>query len=169
MRPTALYLVVTAFILSACANGFSNKQASAPDAGHRGDAAAISRVLDNLHDAASKADEARYFSLFYPGGVFLGTDATERWTIPQFREYAHARFATGRGWTYTLVERHIDFSPDGDAAWFDELLNNSRYGLCRGTGVLLRDGSTWKIAQYHLTIPVPNDIAEDVANQIKAR
>ncbi len=56
---------------------------------------AIAKTLDALHAAASKPDEARYFALFAPGAVFIGTDATERWTIEEFRSYAHARFATG--------------------------------------------------------------------------
>ncbi len=164
MRLISLLFITAACILPACTSAHHTHNSNSTSS----DSAAISRVLDDFHDAASKADETRYFSHFASNGVFLGTDATERWTVAQFREYAHARFATGRGWTYTLVERHIDFSPDGDCAWFDELLNNARYGLCRGTGVLLRHGSDWKIAQYHLTIPVPNDLAEDVANQIKA-
>src|SRR5438067_6674996 len=40
--------------------------------------AAINQVLDDWHDAASKADEERYFGHFANGAVFLGTDATER-------------------------------------------------------------------------------------------
>jgi hypothetical protein len=41
----------------------------------------IAAVLDDWHQAASVADEARYFGYFAPNGVFMGTDATERWTV----------------------------------------------------------------------------------------
>src|SRR5262245_39513162 len=94
----------------------------------------ISACLSTLHDAASKADGDRYFKLFTADAVFLGTDATERWPIDEFKAYAMKRFATGTGWTYTLHEnsRHITIA--NDIAWFDELLDNAKYGHCRGTG-----------------------------------
>ena len=44
----------------------------------------IGAVLDDWHQAASVADEARYFGHFAPNGVFMGTDATERWTAAQY-------------------------------------------------------------------------------------
>ena len=49
----------------------------------------VTAALDDFHDAAAKADEDRYFGRFAPGGVFLGTDATERWDVKAFRAYAH--------------------------------------------------------------------------------
>lgn len=66
-----------------------------------------------------------------------------------------------------MTAREIDFSPDGNTAWFDELLNNEAYGTSRGTGVLIRTGEGWKIVQYHLTFPIPNDLAGDFTAQIK--
>ena len=131
---------------------------------------AVTAVLDALHRHAAAADEDAYFALFAPDGVFFGTDATERWTVEEFRAYAHARFATGRGWTYVLRDgtRHIAFDPAGQVAWFDELLDNANYGLTRGTGVLRKVDGAWKIAQYHLTIPVPNALADTVVRQIRA-
>lgn len=130
----------------------------------------VSSVLDALHHNASIADEEAYFGLFAPEGVFLGTDATERWTLEQFRAYAHGPFSEGRGWTYILREgtRMIEFSPDGSVAWFDEILDNENYGETRGTGVLRWDGDDWKIAQYHLVIPVPNDLASDLVERIRS-
>ena len=38
----------------------------------------VATVLDDWHQAASVADEARYFGHFAPNGIFMGTDATER-------------------------------------------------------------------------------------------
>ena len=55
----------------------------------------MTRTLDALHVAASKADGERYFALFAPDAVFLGTDATERWTLEEFKNYAGERFKTG--------------------------------------------------------------------------
>lgn len=132
----------------------------------------IERTLDGFHDAASKADEARYFSILAGNGVFLGTDDSERWTAREFRAYAHPFFSQGKGWTYTTRERHITLSERGDIAWFDEQLDNAKYGRCRGSGVLVLvpdapAGGGWKIAQYNLTVPIPNDLLEGVAKQIR--
>jgi len=135
------------------------------------DESRIREVLDALHDAASKADGKRYFELFAPDAVFLGTDATERWPIDEFKTYAMKRFETGTGWTYHLVkdERHISLRKDGSFAWFDELLENAKYGTCRGSGVLRKIDDQWKIAQYNLSIPIPNEIALDVVKMIRER
>lgn len=133
--------------------------------------AAASAVLDALHHNASVADEDAYFALFAPDGVFFGTDATERWTVEEFRAYAHPYFSAGRGWTYGLRPgtRNIAFDPSGTVAWFDEILDNANYGETRGTGVLRRIGGEWKIAQYHLTIPVPNALADTLVAMIRAQ
>lgn len=129
---------------------------------------AVAAVLDAFHDAASEADGDRYFALFAEDGVFLGTDATERWTVEQFKAYALPFFEQGRGWTYSPTERHVYVSDDGTTAWFDERLSNASLGDTRGTGVLvLRDGD-WKVAQYNLTIPVPNELASDLVARIRA-
>ncbi len=133
------------------------------------DPAAVAAVLDNLHDAASKADGKRYFNCFAADAVFFGTDATERWTIDQFRVYAQARFDRGTGWTYHPRKRHVFLSRDRETAWFDEALHNEKYGACRGTGVLVKCDGAWKITQYNLTIPIPNEIALEVVQMIRQR
>lgn len=128
----------------------------------------VALVLNSLHDAASKADEARYFRNFAHNAVFLGTDDTERWTVEQFRAYTHPFFAKGQGWTYTVVERYVYVSYDSSIAWFDERLDNAKWGRCRGSGVLVGDsGEGWKIVQYNLTVPIPNELLPEVAGRIK--
>lgn len=127
----------------------------------------VSATLDALHELASQADGEGYFALFAEDGIFLGTDATERWTVEEFRAYAMPYFSQGRGWTYESTERHISVSADGSTAWFDERLQNSSLGETRGSGVLIRRDEGWKIAQYNLTIPIPNALAGDVVRQIR--
>ena len=129
---------------------------------------AVASVLDDFHAAASAADFDRYFGHFAPEGVFLGTDATERWDVEAFKAFAKPYFDQGRGWTYTPVTRHVYVAPDGGSAWFDETLSNEGLGDCRGSGVLLRIGGDWKIAQYNLTIPIPNDLAGEFVARIRA-
>lgn len=129
--------------------------------------AAIDRVLSSLHQAASDADGDLYFSLFADDAVFLGTDASERWSIGELEAFARPYFSNGRGWTYSEKERHISVAADGRTAWFDEALWNDTYGTCRGTGVLVLVEGVWKISQYNLTIPIPNALAAGFAEKIR--
>src|SRR6266581_8880902 len=92
----------------------------------------VAAVLDDWHKAAATADESRYFSHFAPNGVFMGTDATERWTVDEFIEWAHPRFKEKKTWDFKPHDRHIDFSADGKTAWFDEMIDTGGLGLCRG-------------------------------------
>lgn len=130
--------------------------------------AAINAVLDGFHHAAAAARFDAYFDAFAPDGVFIGTDATERWTVAEFKAYARPHFDAGHGWTYTPTERHVNVAADGAHASFDERLTNTSLGLCRGTGVLRRVGDAWKIEQYVLTIPIPNALADQVVAQIRS-
>jgi hypothetical protein len=125
---------------------------------------AVHKVLDDFHDAAAKADGPRYFGHFAPGAVFLGTDASERWTLEEFRVFADPYFEKGKAWTYTPLERHVGIEgAAADVAWFDEKLDNAKIGLCRGSGALVKIDGVWRVKQYNLTMLVPNEIAEQVA------
>lgn len=132
--------------------------------------AAVSAVLDDLHRLAAEADFEPYFQLFTEDAVFFGTDATERWSIPEFQGYAIPEDGTPpRGWDYRMTERHVFLDGDGDTAWFDERLENVNYGETRGTGVLIRTSEGWKISQYNLTIPIPNELAREFVDRIRSR
>lgn len=135
---------------------------------HAEEAATVGAVLDDFHAAAAVADGPRYFAHFASEGVFLGTDATERWTVEQFRAYCEPYFSAGKGWKYDPLERHVDFAPGGTLAWFDERLMNAKYGETRGSGVLRRIDGAWKIVQYNLTFTVPNEKASRVVEAIRA-
>ena len=131
--------------------------------------AAISQVLDQLHAAASKGDGKAYFDLFSPDAVFIGTDASERWTMDQFRGYALPLFAQGKGWVYKPRLRHVTIArvPCSCVAWFDEILDSASYGTSRGTGMVTLTPFGWKIEQYALTFPIPNDLANNITAKIK--
>ena len=131
--------------------------------------AAIAAVLDRLNAASSAADGAAYFALFTPDARFIGTDATERWSLPEFRAFAEPFFARGRGWTYTPSARVITVAPIACrcVAWFDEELDNAGYGQTRGSGVLRLTDDGWKIEQYVLSFAVPNDRSAAVVEAIR--
>lgn len=128
------------------------------------------RVIDALHAAAAGADGSAYFALFTDDARFIGTDATERWSLAEFRAYAEPYFARGQGWTYTPVERTVTLAPIQCMciAWFDEVLENDSYGVTRGSGVLRKTRDGWKIEQYVLSFAVPNDRARAVVEAIEA-
>ena len=126
-----------------------------------------SRVLDDFHDAAAKADFQRYFSHWTSESVFLGTDATERWVGDEFKDFARPHFDKGKGWTYRARDRKVTSAPGGQYSYFDELLTNDKLGTCRGSGVLRLVDGEWKILQYNLSIPIPNEKAAEVAALIR--
>ena len=130
----------------------------------------VAAVLDRLHVAAAAADGAAYFALFTPDARFIGTDATERWSLEEFRAYAEPYFVRGQGWTYTPVERTVTLAPVQCLciAWFDEVLENDSYGVTRGSGVLRKTRDGWKIEQYVLSFAVPNARADAVVQAIRA-
>jgi hypothetical protein len=119
--------------------------------------AAVNAVLDDWHDAAADADFARYFGHLADDSIFLGTDATERWTKAAFEAYARPAFEKGKAWTFRAKRRAILVTPDGSHAWFDEDLDTLGLGPARGSGVLALRGEKWIILHYNLTITVPND------------
>ena len=127
-------------------------------------------VVDRMHQAASRADGQEYFAQFTPDARFIGTDASEHWSLAAFRDYAEPYFARGQGWTYTPRERSLTMAPIDCRciAWFDETLDNASYGQVRGSGVLRLTDEGWKIEQYVLSFAVPNDKARAVVDAIKA-
>ena len=128
---------------------------------------AIKNTLSAFHQAAANADTKQYFSLLSDDAVFIGTDATERWTKKEFKAFVQPYFSKGQGWLYTPVKQNISLLSEGNIAFFDELLHSESYGTCRGTGVLYKVNGHWKIAQYSLSIPLPNDLAKGFVKQIK--
>lgn len=161
IRPLLLGALLVATLLTAA--GGAGRAAERDE----GPTARIEAVLDSLHRAAAEGDEETYFGLFTPEAIFLGTDAGERWTIEEFRAFALPYFERDSAWTYTPTQRHVTLLPDGRAAFFDELLDQEKYGVCRGSGLLRLIDGEWRIAQYHLTFPIPNEVAGQVTRWIR--
>jgi hypothetical protein len=123
--------------------------------------AVIASLLDSFNIAAAKADYNKYFGYFAEDAVFMGTDATERWTKTEFMKWAKPFCDRGPAWDFTAVKREIFLDGTGSMAWFDELLS-TQMKICRGSGVLVKQGGNWKISQYVLSATVPNTILDTV-------
>ncbi len=121
----------------------------------------IADLLDSFNDAAAKADFERYFGYFAENAVFIGTDATEHWDKKAFMDYAKPHFDKKKTWNFKSIERHMFFDEAGKIAWFDELLS-TQMKICRGSGVVRKQGNDWKIEQYVLSMTIPNDNSDAV-------
>jgi hypothetical protein len=156
MRISLVSAPILAILVAACAPPAPPK---VPEAEER---TAIAAAIDDFHDAAAKADEPRYFGHFADDGVFLGTDATERWDVAAFRIWAHPHFEKKKAWSFKSIRRVVTIDRGGAVAWFDEDLATPNLGPARGSGVLVKRGPEWKLSQYNLAITVPNDRFEAV-------
>lgn len=138
------------FVFLLCLPGFASA-----------DTARVNDLIDGFHQAASDSAFENYFSRFAEDAYFLGTDASERWSVTEFKEYARPAFSEGRGWTYKVVRRNLE-TVDEETFWFDEVLINKALGKCRGTGVVVKENGEWKIAHYSLSMLIPNEIADEI-------
>jgi phosphohistidine phosphatase SixA len=138
-------------------------------AGNPASIGGVDDTLDNFHRAAAIGDEASYFPLFSEDAVFLGTDATERWTKAAFEAFARPYFRRDSAWIFVPQSRAVTLSPEGNFAWFDETLGSRSYGECRGSGVLKKVDGSWRVAQYNLGVPVPNALLTEVVAEIRRR
>jgi hypothetical protein len=159
MKHVWLLILVFGVLNTACERGQRNLNPSEQE---------VNTVLDDWHNAASEAEFERYFSHFNSdSSIFMGTDATERWTIAEFKPWSKPYFDRGKAWNFEPVERHIYFSENGKTAWFDEALDTPNLGPSRGTGVLINKKGSWKIVHYNLSIPIPNAIVDTVVKQVE--
>lgn len=158
MKKIGILLLVFGVMFSACERGQRNLNPSEQE---------VNAVLDDWHEAAADADFERYFSYFHSdSSIFMGTDATERWTVAEFKPWSKPYFDRGDAWSFEPIERHVYFSDNGRTSWFDEKLDTPNLGPSRGTGVLVKEDTEWKIAHYNLSIPIPNAIADTVVKQV---
>ncbi len=121
----------------------------------------ITTVLELWHRAAAKADYDAYFGFMTKDAVFIGTDPTENWQNEAFRVYSKPHFDKGKAWTFNALERNVYMNSTEQIAWFDELLD-TQMGICRGSGIVQKVDSRWKIKHYVLSITIPNANVKEV-------
>jgi beta-lactamase class D len=121
----------------------------------------LNQILDQWHRDASEGNHAAYLGAMGNDGVYIGTDASENWSTAEFRKWSKPFFDRQRTWSFKTITRNIYLNHGGTIAWFDELLE-TQMGLCRGSGVLQKRDSTWKIEQYVLSATIPNGMMRTV-------
>jgi hypothetical protein len=120
----------------------------------------IHLFLDNWHRAAATANGDVFFGSMADSSIYIGTDATERWTKNSFMAFAKPFFDRGKAWDFKPYDRKVHVTINGEHAWFSELLT-TWMGVCRGSGMLTKTTAGWKLEQYHLSVTVPNDAIQD--------
>ncbi len=126
----------------------------------------IGQTLDRWHQAAADADFNTYFDLLSDDAVFVGTDASEVWDKTSFMKFAKPFFDKGKAWNFKKIKRHIHLSDTQNLAWFDETLD-TWMGVCRGSGVLQKTDTVWRIKHYVLSLTIPNDKMKEVMSVIR--
>lgn len=127
----------------------------------------INTLIDGWHQAAGKADAKVFFGSMAEGCIYIGTDATERWTKTEFVAFAKPYFDKGKAWDFKPYDRDVHVTNDGKIAWFSELLT-TWMGTCRGSGTLEKTPEGWKIQQYHLSVTVPNEIIKNFISLVES-
>jgi len=126
----------------------------------------IDRFINAWHNAAARADADAYFGAMTEDCVFIGTDATERWTREQLREWAAQYFEGDSAWVFRSTQRNIMLASGGQLAWFDEQLDSPHMGAVRGTGIVVKTNAGWKMKHYTLSFAVPNALADELVMRI---
>ena len=116
----------------------------------------IGSMLDSFNIAAANAEFSQYFNYYTEDATFNGTDATENWDKKAFMIWAKPFFDKKTTWNFKSLKRNIYFGKYDDIAWFEELLS-TQMKICRGSGVVVKQGNQWKVQQYVLSTTIPND------------
>ena len=152
LRPILLVVLAGLFVTVGCSE---NKKAGVNESRE------IAILLDSFNIYAGKADYNNYFKYYADDAIFIGTDANERWNKTDFMVWSKPFFDKGKAWNFTSLQRNIYFDETGNVAWFDELLN-TQMKICRGSGVLVKKGTDWKIKQYVLSMTIPNSVLDSI-------
>lgn len=121
----------------------------------------VNKTIGKWHKAAREANIDNYFNLMTDDAIFIGTDATENWTLPEFKKFARPYFDSGKAWSFSALERNLYVHENLRVVWFDELLD-TQMGICRGSGVVMKENGKWKIHHYVLSIAIPNENVDEV-------
>lgn len=116
----------------------------------------LNDFMNAWHKAATTANEAVFFGSMAADGIYIGTDATEKWKRNEMKEWSKKYFDRESAWDFTTLDRTFYLSDDEETAWFEESLD-TWMGVCRGSGVLELTHDGWKIKHYHLAVAVPNE------------
>lgn len=126
------------------------------------DEALVHRALKMHLDAVATKNLTLLKQAFTPNALFIGTDDSEVWHIDWLSEFL---MESKSGWDMRQCVRRIvtqDPLQTGESLSFFEVIVHKKYGTMRGSGIAVacRDEQCWRIAQYVLSISVPNHVID---------
>jgi len=126
-----------------------------------------SALLAERQRALAAADAKAFFANFSDNAIIMGTAATERFELDEYRVWSAPMFARGPRHVATLVEENITVADDGKFAWFDQRTHRPGFGELRLSGVLCKLEDHWRIVQLNRGFLVPNEIVATLAEHIQ--
>jgi len=128
----------------------------------------IDTILNQWHKDAKESNFEPFFNRISKDGFYIGTDASENWTKKEFISFAKPYFDKQKTWDFKTIKRTVFLSKNKKTAWFNELLD-TWMGTCRGSGILEKENSEWKIKQYVLSVTIPNSEIKKVIKITKSK
>ena len=116
----------------------------------------IDQLISNWHQSAANANLDEYMNLMDSSFIYVGTDATEKWSKKEFAIFCKPYFDKKKTWDFKSLDRTINISSNQNTAWFYEILE-THMGTCRGSGILKLYNQQWKLKQYVLSLAIPNE------------
>ncbi len=125
----------------------------------------VEKTLEALMMSWETLDQDRFLSIVSESedGIFLGTDSDEKWIgknalvgaiISQFGAFDSIEVSN--------TQRYIQYSPNGDAAWFTNIADWEIFvgdedivlSGVRMTGVFTYENNSWKLRTLHTSLGV---------------
>jgi len=78
----------------------------------------VNEFIDAWHLAASRADATKFFGSMADDAIYIGTDASERWTKNEFVAFAKPYFDRGKAWDFKARDRDVHVTSDKQNVWF---------------------------------------------------
>ena len=125
-------------------------------------------VLDSLHRYASEAALEPYLSLFTEDGVFSVRTAASAGPWPSSPPTSRLALRPVRGGPTTPRSATWISARTGPWLGLTRWWWARAWGRAGERGVLRKTADGWRIAQYSLTLLVPNDLAQSVVDRIQA-
>ena len=69
------------------------------------EAQVVNDFIDAWHKAAATADEDTFFGSMTADGIYIGTDASERWLRDDMREWSKKYFERESAWAFTATKK----------------------------------------------------------------
>lgn len=117
----------------------------------------VDSMINQWHRAASTGDGPSFFGRMTHDAIYLGTDASERWTRTSMEADLGKYFNGKRAWHFIPYDRTYFSLDNSQDVFFDEYLK-TWMGTCRGAGLITKENGMWKIKYYQLSVAVPNDV-----------